>query len=223
MISARELAPRAGLTLAGASVVVQGFGQVGFHAARLLQNECGCRIVAVSDAHGGFYNPKGLDVENLARMKRERGLLPKGINGERLSNRELLELPCDMLVPAALESQLTEENAARIQARVVVEGANGPTTPEADDILRENGVFIVPDILANAGGVTVSYFEWLQGREEYFWSLDEVNQRLETMMTRATHAVWQVSQRENCDLRTAAYLVGVGRVAEAMKVRGLFP
>lgn len=223
MISARELAPRAGLTLAGASVAVQGFGQVGFHAARLLQNECGCRIVAVSDAHGGFYNPKGLVVESLSQRKHERGLLPHDSPGERITNAQLLELPCDVLVPAALESQLTEENAARVQARVIVEGANGPTTPGADDILRDKGVFIVPDILANAGGVTVSYFEWLQGREEYFWSLDEVNQRLELMMTRACHAVWQVAERERCDLRMASYIVGVGRVAEAMRVRGLFP
>lgn len=223
MIVTREAAQRIGLTLAGASVVVQGFGNVGRHAASLLERECKCRIVAVSDAQGGIYNAKGLDIPGLESSTRTHGVLPQDGDFERISNEELLALPCDVLVPAALENQITELNANDVKARLVVEGANGPTTPEADAILRDRGVVVVPDILANAGGVTVSYFEWVQGRDEYFWSPDEVNERLERILKNASLAVWTIAAREKIDLRLAAYLVGVGRVAEALRTRGIYP
>ncbi len=223
MIVAREAAQRINLTLAGASVVVQGFGNVGRHAASLLQRECSCRIVAVSDAHGGIYNAKGLDIPNLESSTQTHGILPESGDFECVSNEELLALPCDVLVPAALENQITGSNANHVKAKLVVEGANGPTTPAADAILRERGIVVVPDILANAGGVTVSYFEWVQGRDEYFWSSDEVNQRLERILKNASLAVWTIAAREKIDLRLAAYLVGVGRVAEALRTRGIYP
>lgn len=222
MLMAREAARHIGLTLSGASVVVQGFGNVGSHAARLLQQECNCRIVAVSDANGGIYNPKGLDIETLLASTRERGVLPKG-DYENVTNEELLALGCDVLVPAALENQITESNAANVKAKLLVEGANGPTTPAADAILRERGIRVVPDVLANAGGVTVSYFEWVQGRDEYFWSLDEVNLRLERLMKNAWTTISSVAEREDVDWRMASYLVGVGRVAAAIRTRGIYP
>jgi glutamate dehydrogenase (NAD(P)+) len=222
-IAAREMAQRVGLTLAGASVAVQGFGNVGRHAAALLSKDCNCRVVAVSDATGGVLNPKGLDIAALESSTRTHGMLPEKGDWERITNAELLTLPCDVLVPAALENQITVDNAAHIQAKMIVEGANGPTTPDADTILNERGVVVVPDVLANAGGVTVSYFEWVQGRDEYFWSIDQVNERLERIMKNACNAVWTIAQRENIDLRLAAYLVGVGRVAEAIRTRGIYP
>jgi glutamate dehydrogenase/leucine dehydrogenase len=178
--------------------------------------------VGISDAKGGFYNPRGLDIEKIVREMPSHGTLPAQIEAERVSSAEFLPLPCDILIPAALENQITLQNAAQIRPKMIVEAANGPTTPEADVILRENGVIIVPDILANAGGVTVSYFEWVQGRDEYFWSADEVNQRLERIMTNACNEVWTISQRENVDLRLAAYISGVGRVAEAIRARGIY-
>ena len=222
MLMAREAAREIGLTLPGASVAVQGFGNVGSYAARLLQSECECRIVAVSDIGGGIYNPKGIDLETLLASTRERGVLPDG-DYDRIGNDELLALDCDVLVPAALENQITAKNAQNVKAKLVVEGANGPTTPDADTILRERGVFVVPDILANAGGVTVSYFEWVQGRDEYFWSADEVNARLERLMKNAWTTVSSVAARENVSWRDAAYFVGVGRVAEAIRTRGIYP
>ena len=221
-ITTREMARRAGITLAGASVVIQGFGNVGQATAQILSKELGCRIVGISDAKGGFYNPRGLDIEKIVREMPSHGTLPAQIEAERVSSAEFLPLPCDILIPAALENQITLQNAAQIRPKMIVEAANGPTTPEADVILRENGVIIVPDILANAGGVTVSYFEWVQGRDEYFWSADEVNQRLERIMTNACNEVWTISQRENVDLRLAAYISGVGRVAEAIRARGIY-
>jgi glutamate dehydrogenase (NAD(P)+) len=222
MLMAREAARHLGLTLSGASVVVQGFGNVGSHAARLLQQECKCRVVAVSDATGGIYNPKGIDIETLLASTRERGVLPQG-DYAHLTNGELLALDCDVLVPAALENQITESNAANVKAKLVVEAANGPTTPVADAILRERGIAVMPDVLTNAGGVTVSYFEWVQGRDEYFWSADEVNQRLERLMKNAWMTVSSVAERENVDWRMASYLVGVGRVADAIRTRGIYP
>jgi glutamate dehydrogenase (NAD(P)+) len=220
-IVTHEVARRVGITLAGASVVVQGFGNVGSNVARILAKEHGCRIVAISDAKGGVYNPKGLDIESLIREAPSHGVLPAKVSGERITNEELLALPCDILIPAALENQLVAGNAGAVQARLMVEAANGPTTPEADAMLRRNGVMVVPDILANAGGVTVSYFEWVQGRDEYFWAADEVNQRLERIMLNATNEVWTIAQREKVDLRMAAYITGVGKVAEAIRTRGM--
>ncbi|MCS6861996.1 MAG: Glu/Leu/Phe/Val dehydrogenase [Abditibacteriales bacterium] len=223
MITAREMARHWGMGLDGARVVLQGFGNVGRHAALFLQNECGCRIIAVSDSKGGIYNPRGLNVEELIRLTRAGGMVPTYPDGDRITNKELLELECDLLIPAALENQITSANAPNIRAKVIVEGANGPTTPEADLILRDKGILVVPDILANAGGVTVSYFEWVQGRDAYFWTLQEVNQRLERIMKNACDEVWATYEREQVDMRTAAYMVGVARVAEAIRTRGIYP
>jgi len=216
----REVARVVGLTLAGASVAIQGFGNVGRNAALILSREFHCRIVAVSDAVGGWYNPKGLNVEVLAQHVGAGGALPLDFGAERITNAELLELPCDVLIPAALENQISARNAPRIRPKLLIEAANGPTSPDADPILRSNGVTVVPDILANAGGVTVSYFEWVQGRDEYFWSPEEVAQRLEKIMVNASNEVLSIAAREDVDLRLAAYIAGVGRVSEAMKARG---
>ena len=221
-IVTREMARRTGLTLAGASVVVQGFGNVGGATAQILSKELNCRIVGVSDASGAYYNPHGFDVQKLLDNAPLHGSLPAHVAGERVEAAEFLSLPCDILIPAALENQITRGNADAIRPKMIVEAANGPTTPAADEILRGNGVTVVPDILANAGGVTVSYFEWVQGRDEYFWSAEEVNQRLERIMVNACVEVWTISQRENCDLRMAAYISGVGRVAEAIRTRGIY-
>ncbi len=221
-ITAREMARRMGLTLSGASVVIQGFGNVGGATAEILSRELNCRIVGVSDARGAFYNPKGFDVDHLIGSAPMHGSLPAEVAGERVNAEEFLSLPCDILIPAALENQITKHNADAIRPKMIVEAANGPTTPAADEILRENGVTVVPDILANAGGVTVSYFEWVQGRDEYFWSAEEVNARLEKIMVNACVEVWTIAQREQVDLRMAAYISGVGRVAEAIRTRGIY-
>ena len=221
-ITAREMARRSGLTLSGASVVVQGFGNVGAATAQILSQEFGCRIVGLSDARGAFYNAKGFDVQKLLADAPAHGALPAHMPGESVESAEFLSLPCDILIPAALENQITHDNAAQIRPKMIVEAANGPTTPAADAILRANGVTVVPDILANAGGVTVSYFEWVQGRDEYFWSAEDVNARLEKIMVNACNEVWTIATRENCDLRMAAYISGVGRVAEAIRTRGIY-
>ena len=221
-ITAREMARRMGITLSGASVVIQGFGNVGAATAQILDEEFGCRIVGISDASGAFYNPKGIDVAALLQAAPMHGSLPASVAGERVEAAEFLQLPCDILIPAALENQITKLNADTIRPKMIVEAANGPTTPTADEILRANGVTVVPDILANAGGVTVSYFEWVQGRDEYFWSAEEVNLRLEKIMVNACNEVWTIAQREKCDLRMAAYISGVGRVAEAIRTRGIY-
>ena len=211
-----------GLPLAGARVVVQGFGQVGAAAARIAVQH-GSKLVGLSDVSGGVYAPGGLDLAEVDRFLAENGQL-KGLPGaEPCTNEGLLELPCDILIPAAVQNQLTEQNAARIQARLVVEGANGPTTLEADAILSERGITVVPDILANAGGVTVSYFEWVQGLQQFFWSEQEVNDRLIRLMQRASKDVWGVSRERGVGLRTAALMRGIERVAEAKRRRGVFP
>jgi glutamate dehydrogenase (NAD(P)+) len=204
------------------SVVVQGFGNVGSITARLLHG-IGCRIVGLSDINGGVYNPRGIDVPLALRYSQEHGSLLGLPNTERVNNKELLELPCDILIPAALENQLTRENAARIRASLIVEGANGPTTPEADRILQDRGVTLVPDILANAGGVTVSYFEWVQNLQHFFWSEQEINQRLEAIMNRSYDAVHQKALEKGTNLRMGAYLLAVARVSEANQVRGVYP
>jgi glutamate dehydrogenase (NAD(P)+) len=223
MITAREMMRHLEMNLEGARVAIQGFGNVGRHAALFLQNECGCRVIAVSDSKGGIYNPKGINVETLVQLTRETGMVPSYPEADRITNQELLALECDLLIPAALENQITSANAANVRAKIIVEGANGPTTPEADLILQDKGIIVVPDILANAGGVTVSYFEWVQGRDEFFWTLQEVNQRLERIMKNACDEVWAIYERERVDMRTAAYMTGVGRVAEAIRTRGIYP
>ena len=221
-ITTREMARHLGLTLAGASVVVQGFGNVGAATAQILSKEFGCRIVGLSDARGAFYNAQGFDVDKLIQTAPTHGVLPAATQGECIQPADFLSLPCDILIPAAIENQITQSNADKIRPKMIVEAANGPTTPAADAILRAGGVTVVPDILANAGGVTVSYFEWVQGRDEFFWSAEQVNARLEKIMVNANREVWTISQRENCDLRMAAYIAGVGRVAEAIRTRGIY-
>jgi glutamate dehydrogenase (NAD(P)+) len=207
------------------TIVVQGFGNVGSHAARLAV-ERGFKVIAVSDISGGYYNPKGL---NIAEMREYLAHNPKrtlqGYAGQcdKLSNAELLELPCDVLIPAALEGQLREDNAPRIRTKLIVEGANGPTTPEADDIFRDRGIVVVPDILANAGGVTVSYFEWVQDLQQFFWREEEINRRMDQIMIDSFAAVHQVSQDKQIDLRMAAYVRAIGRVARATMIRGIYP
>jgi glutamate dehydrogenase (NAD(P)+) len=214
----RELA----LPLSEASVVVQGFGQVGSAAAHIAVQH-GAKLVGLSDVSGGVFTPGGLDLTEVDRFIAENGQL-KGLPGaEPCSNEALLEQPCDVLIPAAVQNQLTEKNADRIRARLVVEGANGPTTLEADEIFSERGVTVVPDILANAGGVTVSYFEWVQGLQQFFWSEQEVNDRLIRLMQRASKDVWGVSRERGVGLRTAALMRGIERVAEAKRRRGVFP
>lgn len=204
------------------SVAIQGFGNVGSISARLL-HEMGCKIVAVSDVHGGVYNPHGIDIRQALRHSKEHGMLAGLPETETVTNMELLELPCDVLIPAALENQLTGRNASRVQARLIVEAANGPTNPDADRILNDRGVVIVPDILANAGGVTVSYFEWVQDLQRFFWAEHEINDRLESIMVRSFQAVANKAEEQQTNLRMAAYLLAVARVAEATEIRGVYP
>jgi glutamate dehydrogenase (NAD(P)+) len=211
-----------GQELRGRTVIVQGFGNVGNVAARLLWRE-GAVIVGVADFKGGAWNPSGLDVSQLERHVAESGSVVDFPGAETLSNVEMLERPCDILIPAAIASQIHAENAERIKASIVAEGANGPTTPEADTILKERGVTVIPDILANAGGVVVSYFEWVQGLQYYFWRESEITARLQEVMTRAFNRVWALANKEGTDLRTAALTEGIRRVGEGYRVRGLYP
>ena len=203
-------------------VVIQGFGNVGSNLAAILY-AAGVPVVAVSDGAGGIYNPRGLNIPAVLRHKQEHGSVAGYQEGEAVDNATLLELPCDILVPAALEGQITARNAGRIQARLVVEAANGPTTPPADLILGERDIMVVPDILANAGGVTVSYFEWAQAMQAFAWDLEEVNARLRKIMRRAYAAVHQIAEERRLPLRTAALVLAVQRVAEATRTRGIYP
>jgi glutamate dehydrogenase (NAD(P)+) len=222
----RECARRTGEPLEGMRVVVQGFGNVGSTAAFLL-DKMGCKVVGVSDATGGYYRGSGLDIPAMRTFTdRHSFRLLEGYNApgvERIDGKELLELDCDVLIPAALENQITEANARRIQAQLVVEGANGPTTPTADAILNERGITVVPDILANAGGVIVSYFEWVQGLQEFFWTEEDVNEKLERIIVGAFDQVWSMAEKRTLPLRTAAYLLAVQRVADANTTRGVYP
>jgi glutamate dehydrogenase (NAD(P)+) len=206
----------------GARVAVQGYGNVGMNAAHIAQAQ-GARVVAISDVKGGIFDAGGLDLAKVDAWVREHRFLEGFPGADSVSNAELLELDCDILIPAALQSQIGEGNAGRIRAKLLVEGANGPTSLEADAILRERGVFVVPDILANAGGVTVSYFEWVQDAQQFFWSEEEVNQRLVTIMTKAFKDALGVSLERKVDLRTACMMRGIARVTAAKRVRGLFP
>lgn len=209
-------------TLEGMKIAIQGFGQVGYHAARLL-DELGAEIVAISDKFGGVYNENGLDIDAAGLYYRERGQLTDFPGGDAISNEELLACECDVLIPAARENTIDSAIAPHVQAKIVVEAANGPTTPEADQILADQGTTILPDILANAGGVTVSYFEWVQGLDNYFWDIDRVRAELQRVMNRAFDAVNAKADESDCDYRTAAYTIAIGRVAEAVKVKGIFP
>ena len=222
MITAREAARRWELPFAGARVVVQGFGNVGSISAMQLHDQ-GCRIVGVSDIYGGIYNPNGIDPRAVQRHVQETGRVSGFPGGEPVSNDALLELPCDILVPAAIEGQITGANAPRIQAKLIVEGANGPTTPDADEILNDRGVLVVPDILANAGGVIVSYFEWVQDLNSLFWSEEEINARLEPILVSAFDRVAATAREREIPLRTAAMVNAVQRVAGALMTRGIYP
>jgi glutamate dehydrogenase (NAD(P)+) len=208
--------------LADATVAIQGYGNAGSIAATLLAAE-GARIVAVSDSTGGIHNAAGLDPAKVGAWKREHGTVVGFPGSDEISNRAILEVDCDILVPAALENQITRHNAPNIRAKVVAEAANGPTTPEADEILYDRGVFLIPDILCNAGGVTVSYFEWVQDMQSFFWSEERINQSLHEIMDHAFEAVHAMSELHEVDMRTAAYMVAVARVAEATTLRGLYP
>jgi glutamate dehydrogenase (NAD(P)+) len=211
-----------GQELRGKTVVIQGFGNVGAVAARLLWRD-GAVVTGVSDVKGAIWNPRGLDMRQLEAHVAEAGSVAGFPGTEPLDNTALLEQPCDILIPAAVGSQIHAGNADRIRAHVVAEGANGPTTPEADVILHDRGVTVIPDILCNAGGVVVSYFEWVQGLQYYFWKESEITARLQEVMARAFNRVWSLGRKEGVDLRTAALMEGVRRVAEAYKVRGLYP
>lgn len=210
-----------GMPVAGTTVAVQGFGNVGSVTAKLLAEQ-GCKIVGISDRTGGFHNANGIDVDAAIAHVRTNKTLEGFAGGDAVSNEELLELPVDVLVPAALENVITSKNAARVRARVIVEGANGPTTAGADAILEEKGIFVVPDILANSGGVTVSYFEWVQDRGGYFWSEETVNERLRDLMTRSFQDVLALSKQHRVNMRTAAYMLSISRVATVHKLRGIY-
>ena len=208
--------------LRGLRVAIQGVGNVGSVAARLLYEQ-GCNIVAVSDVSGGAYNPKGILIPYLMHYLKENKHVVGLKEASAITNEELFELDCDVIVPAAIEGQITEKNADKVKAKIVVEGANGPTTPEADKILQDKKVFLVPDILANAGGVTVSYFEWVQDLQCYFWSEEDVQKKLKDVMVGTFNRVLALSNKKGIDMRTAALMLGIGRVAEAKKMRGLYP
>jgi len=218
----RRAAKHLGMPMDRLRVAIQGYGNAGSVAASLLHAD-GCKIVAASDSKGGVYCEKGLDPDKVLAHKKLTGSVVGAEGTEPISNADLLELDCDVLVPAALENQITAENAPRVRAKVVAEAANGPTTPEADDILFDKGVMVIPDILANAGGVTVSYFEWVQNLMVYYWTEDEVNKKLEDIMNRSFDAVFDMAQKKKVHMRSAAYMLAISRVAEAAKLRGIYP
>ncbi|MDQ2682291.1 MAG: Glu/Leu/Phe/Val dehydrogenase [Chloroflexota bacterium] len=217
-----EAAPKIGLDLSSATAVVQGFGNVGSVAARLL-HESGVKVVGVAEVNGGIYNPHGIDIHQLIQHKAETGHISDFPETEHLSSRELLELPCDILVPAAMENQIDADNAPRIKARMIVEGANGPTSPEADDIIHDRGITLLPDIFANAGGVTVSYFEWVQALQAFPWTEQQVNERLKQIMSDSFNAVYQAANDFKVNMRTGAMVYAVRRVAEYTQLRGIYP
>jgi glutamate dehydrogenase (NAD(P)+) len=221
MLVTREALKRLRMPIEGTRVVVQGFGNVGSVAAQLMEN-LGMRVVAVSDKSGGIYNPKGLKIRDVLQHTRQRRFLSDYKDAEHISNDDLLTLDCDVLVPAAMENVINSHNAASIKARIICEGANGPTTANADKILEQNGVFVIPDILANAGGVTVSYFEWVQDRGGYFWDEDTVNQRLERIMVESFEQVAGMAGRHGINLRIGAYMLAIERVAAVHRLRGMY-
>jgi glutamate dehydrogenase (NAD(P)+) len=218
----QEALAKQGIVPERLKVVVQGFGNVGSVFARLV-SQLGATVIGISDSSGGLHNERGIDVEAAIAHKRGGGSLSELAGGEAVTNDELVMLPCDVLAPCALEQVITEVNAERVRARIIVEGANNPTTPAADEILDANGVMVIPDVLANAGGVVVSYFEWVQGLQEFFWKEQEVNQRLSEIISRAFGETWGLHEQRGISLRSASYGLGVQRVAEASIIRGLYP
>ena len=222
MFCARQAMNKLGMPIEGSRVVVQGFGNVGSISAREMRN-LGATIVAVSDVTGGIYNPNGLNIDELIEHVRESGRVTDYPGGELITNNELFGVDCEVLIPAALENQIRQDNADEIKAQLIVEGANGPTTIEADKILRNKGVMIIPDILANAGGVTVSYFEWVQGLQSFFWSEKEIFARLKRIMINAFEDCWSMAKHKEVDMRTAGSILAIDRIAEATKLRGIYP
>jgi glutamate dehydrogenase (NAD(P)+) len=218
----KKAAEATGLKLMNATVAIQGFGNVGYHAAQAI-HDVGGKVVAVSDSTGGIYCQNGLNPSQVLAHKEKTGSVQNFKGCTNITNEELLEAECDILIPAALENQIKRKNANKIKARMIAEAANGPTTPEADRILHEKGAYLIPDILANCGGVTVSYFEWVQNLTREHWPLEEVNRKLERKMTQAFDDVYKLSQEEKSDMRTAALMLGVGRVAHSIRTRGLWP
>lgn len=223
-ITASEACNVSGIDISKATVAIQGFGNVGSFSAKILSEEYGAKIVAVSDVSGGLYNPEGFDIDDLIAYRDQNGGIIKGYpKGTPITNEELLTMNVDILVPAALENAITEKIANDVKAKIIVEGANGPTTEEAEKILIEKDILVVPDILANAGGVTVSYFEWVQDLQSHFWEIEDIRRKLTKIMKRSFGEVFATKQKYNTDMRTAAYIVAIGRVAEAVKKRGYFP
>jgi len=222
MFSLMNAAKKLKLDLFEKTIAIQGYGNVGGNLAHLLSDE-GYKIIAISDVEGGIYNPKGLDPRKVSLALKESGSVVGFKDADKITNQELLAVDCDVLVPAALENQIDEDNADEIKAKLIVEAANAPITPQADKILEGKGIFIIPDILANAGGVTVSYFEWVQGLQAYFWTEREVNLRLRDIMQKAFDKVYRISEERKVTMRKAAYILAIERVAEATRVRGLYP
>ncbi len=218
----RESAEHLGIELNKATAVIQGYGNVGRHAAHFLQ-ELGVSIIGISDVSCGLHNNNGLNLQNVDDWLEQNGTLQGYIEADEMNNQELLELECDILAPCALQNQITETNAPYIKCKILAEGANGPTSLEADGMLTERGIFVLPDVLGNAGGVTVSYFEWVQNTQEFSWTLEEVNDRLHKILVNAFHRTLVRSQRDGIDMRTAALIEGITRVAEAKLLRGVFP
>jgi glutamate dehydrogenase (NAD(P)+) len=223
-VTALEATKQRKIKIRGAHVVVQGCGNVGGVAAQYF-DKAGAKVIAISDSKGGVYSKKGLNISKVLDCKKKYSCVisEKTKLGDEITNEELLELDCDILVPSALENQITKKNAPKIKAKVIAEGANGPTTPDADRILYESDVFLVPDILANAGGVTVSYFEWVQNLQELLWTEEEISERLTRIMKRSFGEVLNIARKEKVDMRTAALTLGIGRVAEATRLRGIYP
>ena len=219
----REAAKKTGLDLKGATVAIQGYGNVGSFAHKLIQHEFGSSVIAVTDSKGGIISETPLDYDAVLAHKKKTGSVIGFPGTKPISNEDILELEVDVLLPCALENVITKENAGRIKAKISGEGANGPTTIDADEILFKNGVLVLPDILANAGGVTVSYFEWVQSMASYFWTEDEVNEKLNRIITKAFHEVWDVAEKHKVNMREAAYILAVGRVADSTKTRGFYP
>ena len=219
---ARELSNLRGFDLRKSPIAIQGFGNVGSNAAKIFA-EHGCKVVGISDVGGGLYDPKGLDLDDIMAYRAQNETIAGYSKAEHVDVNKFLEIPCEVLVPAAMENQITGENAARIQAKYIIEGANGPTTNEADRILHKRGVTVIPDILANAGGVTVSYFEWVQDIQAYFWSEKDINARLQDIMLKAFGEVYTMAEKEKVDMRLAAFMVGLGRLSRTVQIRGFFP
>jgi len=220
MYTVREAAKVLGMDLKGATIAVQGYGNAGYYMAKISSEEFGMKVVAVSDSKGGIYNPDGLNADEVLKWKKEHGSVKDFPGATNITNEELLTLEVDVLAPAAIENVLTKDNADKVKAKLIAEVANGPVTPEADDILHEKGIFQIPDFLCNAGGVTVSYFEWVQNITGFYWTLEEIHQKLDNKMTKAFHDVYAVHKEKKIHMRDAAYVVAVNRVYQAMKDRG---